>query len=75
MEDLQNLDIDELATQVGGRFKLCTMVIKRARMRLLTQDAASGKLNSQVLKEVFTEIKEGRLTLTEPDDTLALKDE
>ena len=75
MEDLQKLDIDELAIQVGGRFKLCTMVIKRARMRLLTQDTASGKLNSQVLKEVFAEIKEGRLALVQQDDTLALEDE
>ncbi|GEM_PF-2406606 len=75
MEDLQKLDIDELATQVGGRFKLCTMVIKRARMRLLTEDAASGKLNSQVLKEVFNEIKEGRLSLTQPEDTPALEAE
>ena len=69
IQQLQNVDIDEMAAKVGGRFKLCTMIIKRARMRLMSQDSTTGKLNSQVLKEVFNEIQQGHLVLVEPEET------
>jgi len=57
-------DIDKLAEKVGGRFRLCSMVIRRARAMVTTHDSSgSERLNSQIIRQVLTEIDDGHLLL------------
>jgi DNA-directed RNA polymerase subunit K/omega len=59
-------DFDELAAKVGGRFKLCTLVIKRARNILMyhtAEDEDIGRLNSQVIRAALDEVENGTLQI------------
>jgi DNA-directed RNA polymerase subunit K/omega len=59
-------DFDELANKVGGRFKLCTLVIKRARNILMYQESGEGeigRLNSQVIRAALDEVEDGTLQI------------
>jgi len=57
-------DIDKLAEKVGGKFRLCSMVIRRARAMVMAYDSSgSERLNSQIIRQVLTEIDDGHLLL------------
>jgi DNA-directed RNA polymerase subunit K/omega len=56
-------DLDALAKKVGGRFRLCTLVLKRARAKLMSHGGATERLNSQVIREILKEVEDGRLNL------------
>lgn len=63
-------DFDELAAKVGGRFRLCTLVIKRARNMLMYESYGEedvGRLNSQVIRAALNEIEEGTLQIKVPE--------
>ncbi|MDP6118691.1 MAG: DNA-directed RNA polymerase subunit omega [Planctomycetota bacterium] len=66
-------DFDELASKVGGRFKLCTLVIKRARNILMYQDTGEdeiGRLNSQVIRAALDEIEDGTLQIKAAEEVV-----
>ncbi|MBI2190818.1 MAG: DNA-directed RNA polymerase subunit omega [Planctomycetes bacterium] len=72
---MKDMNFDELSKMVGGRFRLCSMVIKRARQMLLSPEgSASGKLNSQIIREALQEIRDGRVALAETENLLPAKE-
>lgn len=62
------IDFDQLSEKVGGRFKLCSMIIRRTRNMLLSSSAAEeGRLNCELIRQAIEEIEEGKLQLRDQD--------
>jgi DNA-directed RNA polymerase subunit K/omega len=63
-------DLDKLSRKAGGRFRLCSIVIRRSRAMLTTQSAGEvQKLNSQIIRQVLSEVESGQLSLKTPEGT------
>jgi len=63
-------DLDKLSRKAGGRFRLCSMVIRRARAMLTAQSSGEvQKLNSQIIRQVLSEVENGQLLLKVPEET------
>jgi DNA-directed RNA polymerase subunit K/omega len=61
-------DLDKLSTRAGGRFRLCSLVIRRARAMVTAQTSGEvQKLNSQIIRQVLSEVEGGQLLLKTPE--------
>lgn len=61
--------IDELAVQVGGRFKLAALIQRRLQEIIRTAPHVMHQSSLSPLRLVLKEIREGKIELEPDDDT------